>query len=367
MSLPGHAALVDTSPGLSSVLSPVLAESSGASTLSELSASSNIAMCLESKTGAATGKAGSSTSLVGCKSGGKNSSSRRMWQLDDFELGPCIGSGTFGRVLLARERRSGTVIVLKAMKKRRIERLRVQRHVAHEIEIQAHLRHPNILSLFGFFWDATHIFMIVERAQDEDLYQMLQKQPHQRFEERGAAKFVQQIASAVEYCHRMHVIHRDVKPQNILLGHRMKAKLADFGWAVHTYPDEQRWTLCGTLDYLPPEMVHATHGHSFGVDIWGLGILSYELLTGQPPFAAKSCEETYRRILEAKPAFQEKGSQAVSPEAQSFIIALLRREQAERLRPVEVLAHPWLRLLLHESGPEGRSAEGRGAAALAGG
>jgi len=342
------------------VLSPVLAESSALLALSALSASSHGAICAAAEAEVDT-EAGAEAEKQAGKLGGRSTCNRRMWQLDDFELGQCIGSGTFGRVLLARERRSGTVVVLKAMKKRRIERLRVQRHVAHEIEIQAHLRHPNILQLFGFFWDATHIFMIVERARNGDLGQMLQKQPGQRFEERSAATFVAQIASAVEYCHRMHVIHRDVKPQNVLIGHRRKAKLADFGWAVHTYPDQQRWTLCGTLDYLPPEMVHASHGHSFGVDIWGLGILSYELLMGQPPFAAPACEETYRRILEAKPAFPEKGSHAVSAAAQDFVTALLQREAADRLRPAAVLAHPWLRQLLHDSGSESRSG-----AALAG-
>merc|ERR1740115_417874 len=101
----------------------------------------------------------------------------------------------------------------------------------------------------------------------------------------------------------MHVIHRDLKPQNILVGHNRQVKLGDFGWAVHTYPDQKRWTLCGTLDYLPPEIVHAINGHSFGVDTWGLGVLAYELLEGCPPFSAPSCEETYRRILKASPTF----------------------------------------------------------------
>merc|ERR1719245_2678843 len=134
-----------------------------------------------------------------------------MWRVDDFELGPRIGSGSLGPVRLARERQSGAVAALKVMKKRRIERERAQRHVTREIEIQAHLRHPHILRLFGFFWDAARIYMILEHAPGSDLDHLLQKQPCKRFDEATASRHAAQVASALEYCHRLHVIHRDVK------------------------------------------------------------------------------------------------------------------------------------------------------------
>merc|ERR1712039_172265 len=138
----------------------------------------------------------------------------------------------------------------------------------------------------------------------------------------GTAGFLSQAIFAVAYCHQKHVLHRDMKPENFLICDGQKLKLGDFGWAVHTYPDETRWTLCGTLDYLPPEMVHVTHGHSFGVDVWGLGILSYELLVGPPPFSASTQNETYRRILEAAPCFPE----SLSNVATDFMSGMLRRE-----------------------------------------
>jgi len=275
-----------------------------------------------------------------------------MWRLDDFELGPCIGSGAFGRLLLVRERCSGAVAVLKAMKKRRIERLRVRRHVAHEIKIQGHLRHPNILRLFGFFWDSTRIYTILEHAAGGDLDSLMRAQPGQHFGEESVAHYIKQAASAIEYCHRVHVIHRDLKPQNVLLARKGRVKLADFGWAVHTFPDQRRWTLCGTLDYLAPEIVHAANGHSFGVDVWGLGVLAYELLVGQPPFASPAQEETYRRILEATPTFPD----GLSGGARDLVGRLLQRDPEERLPPGEVVVHPWVR---HN---EGGAGEGRIAA-----
>lgn len=149
------------------------------------------------------------------------------------------------------------------------------------------------------------------------------------------------------------------------MGHGRQVKLGDFGWAVHTYPDQPRWTLCGTLDYLPPEIVHVVHGHSFGVDIWGLGVLAYELLEGFPPFCAASCEETYRRILKAPVSFtateeadevevRREESLRLSSEARGLISALLRKEPAERLPLSQALAHPWLTEFARQCGADGR-------------
>jgi len=276
-----------------------------------------------------------------------------MWSVADFELGPRIGAGTFGYVQLVRERQSGSKAVLKVMRKRRIQRLRVQRHVKHEIEIQAHLRHTGVLRLLGYFWDASKIYMILEHAHHGDLGQFLKAQPNGRFQDAEAARYIAQVTAAIAYCHSVHVIHRDVKPQNILVARKGKLKLADFGWAVHAAPGDNRWTLCGTLDYLPPEMVYVTRGHSFGVDVWGLGILTYELLVGDPPFVTPTHEETYKLILSASPMYpslttsdrtkpESEHPSQVSLLAQEFIGELIKRDPSDRILPQDALEHPWL-------------------------
>lgn len=95
-------------------------------------------------------------------------------------------------------------------------------------------------------------------------------------------QYIAQMADALSYLHSKHVIHRDIKPENLLLGIRGELKIGDFGWSVHA-PGNRRTTLCGTLDYLPPEMVEGKQ-HGEAVDLWALGVLTYEFLEGVPPF-----------------------------------------------------------------------------------
>ena len=106
------------------------------------------------------------------------------------------------------------------------------------------------------------------------------------------------MADALKYCHTRNVIHRDIKPENLLLGLNGELKIADFGWSVHS-PSSRRETLCGTLDYLPPEMING-HTHDHTVDLWEVGVLTYECLVGEPPFLAQTYDETYNKIRKAK-------------------------------------------------------------------
>nr|CAD7597159.1 unnamed protein product [Timema genevievae] len=111
---------------------------------------------------------------------------------------------------------------------------------------------------------------------------------------RRAAKFTYQVANALYYCHLNKVMHRDIKPENLLLDVFGNIKLADFGWSVHT-PSDKRKTMCGTLDYLPPEMIEGRQYNNY-VDIWCLGVLCYEFLVGKPPFESADTNTTYTRI-----------------------------------------------------------------------
>jgi aurora kinase len=216
----------------------------------------------------------------------------KQWKMTDFDIGKPLGKGKFGNVYLAREKQSKYVVALKVLFKKQLHDHGVEHQLRREIEIQSHLRHPNILRLYGYFYDATRVYLILEFAAKGELYGYLKQSV--RFPEDRSAFYVQQLTHALVYCHRKHVIHRDIKPENLLLDHRGNLKIADFGWSVHA-PSLRRKTLCGTLDYLPPEMVEGLP-HDANVDIWSLGVLAYEFLVGNPPFEAQSHTDTYKRI-----------------------------------------------------------------------
>ena len=154
------------------------------------------------------------------------------------------------------------------------------------------VRHKNVLRLFGYFYDATRIYLMLEFAPGGELYKVLTNKG--RFSEKTSARYILDLSLALDYCHKKHVIHRDIKPENLLIGQKNDIKIADFGWSVHA-PTSRRTTLCGTLDYLPPEMVECRE-HDETADVWSLGVLLYEFLVGNPPFEAEGTRATYRRI-----------------------------------------------------------------------
>lgn len=172
------------------------------------------------------------------------------------------------------------ILALKTLYKSEIVQSKVEKQIRREIEIQQNLRHPNVLRLYGYFHDEKRIFLMLEFAGKGELYKQLSKQG--RFSERRSSRYVDQMADALIYLHNKHVIHRDIKPENLLIGINGELKIGDFGWSVHA-PGNRRKTLCGTLDYLPPEMVEG-RPHNEKVDYWALGVLTYEFVSGFPPF-----------------------------------------------------------------------------------
>jgi len=262
------------------------------------------------------------------------------WQLSDFEIGRPLGKGKFGNVYLAREKRSKFIVALKVLFKSQLQKAHVEHQLRREIEIQSHLRHAHVLRMFGYFYDETRVYLILEFAPRGEMYKALQKQPEGKFDEKRTAKYIYQMADALGYCHSKKVIHRDIKPENLLLDVRGDLKIADFGWSVHA-PSSRRATMCGTLDYLPPEMV-AGEFHDDKVDLWSLGVLCYEFLVGKPPFETASHQETYQRIINVDLKFPAH----VSSGAQDLIRKLLQKKPSSRLPLDEVKKHPWIKEMM---------------------
>jgi len=265
-----------------------------------------------------------------------------VFSLADFEIGRALGKGKFGNVYLARHKEQKKIIALKVIYKSEIMGKGLYAQLQREIEIHNHLRHNNIIRLFGYFQDPKSIYIMLEYAKTGELYKTMQAKEGKRFDEPEAAFYVQCVAKALQYCHSKNVMHRDIKPENLLLMSDGTLKLGDFGWAHHAVDqnDARRETLCGTLDYLPPEMVNE-HQYTHSVDKWSLGVLAYELVVGKPCFETSSNAETMDKIAKADiffPTFLN-----LSSECMDFVSRILSREPSERPTWDEVLSHPWMK------------------------
>nr|XP_018917804.1 PREDICTED: aurora kinase C-like [Bemisia tabaci] len=258
------------------------------------------------------------------------------WKLSDFQIGAPMGRGKFGRVYLARDKRTKYMVALKMLFKKELLKGGMEHQVMREIEIQTHLNHPNILRLLTYFWDEKKIFLVLEFAGKGELYKHLKDAPHGRFNEARAAKYTYQVADALHYCHLNKVIHRDLKPENLLLTMDGNVKLADFGWSVHA-PSFRRKTMCGTLDYLPPEMVES-RVYDEHVDHWCIGVLCYEFLVGKPPFESSNQQQTFKKIVQVQVPWVS----VISPGAKDLISSLLKYNPRERLPLPKVMTHVWI-------------------------
>ncbi|ETW82109.1 hypothetical protein HETIRDRAFT_318059 [Heterobasidion irregulare TC 32-1] len=260
----------------------------------------------------------------------------REWHLYDFDIGRPLGKGKFGRVYMIRTKcEPRYILALKCLYKSEIIQSKVEKQIRREIEIQQNLRHPHVLRLYGYFHDEKRIFLMLEFAGKGELYKQLTK--YGSFSERRSAVYIDQMADALSYLHSKHVIHRDIKPENLLLGINGELKIGDFGWSVHA-PGNRRTTLCGTLDYLPPEMVEGKV-HSEKVDYWALGVLTYEFICGAPPFEdLRGYGATYKRIASVDLHIPSK----VSGEARDLIMSLLQYDPDKRIPLSDVRKHPWI-------------------------
>ncbi|XP_058450661.1 aurora kinase C-like [Malaya genurostris] len=290
-------------------------------------------------TAATTQNASSAVQHATQASSTASNSGKKSWTLANFDIGRPLGKGKFGNVYQAREKETRFVIALKVLFKKQVHAQGIEHQVRREIEIQSHLRHRNILRMYGYFHDETRIYLILEYAPGGTLFSKLQTIPDHKFPEKQCAIYINMLVSALIYLHERNVIHRDIKPENLLLGHEGELKMADFGWSVHE-PTSTRTTLCGTLDYLSPEMVQG-QPHTKNVDLWSLGVLAYELLVGRAPFHAVEYDATYTKIMKVRYEMPPE----VSRSASHLISRLLVRNPEQRMPLEQVAKHPWI--LLH--------------------
>ena len=272
--------------------------------------------------------------------------------LADLEILSVLGVGTYGRVKLAVHKSSRTPYALKCIRKGNVIMAHLAEQALAEKELQAECDHPFILRLVDTFQDDLELYMVLELALGGELFSELRTKG--KFAERAAAFYTASVGSALEHMHGLRIIFRDVKPENLLLDGRGYIKVVDFGFAKKLEEGGCAFTLCGTPEYLAPEII-MSKGHSYGVDWWAVGILTYEMLCSKPPFAESiDPMELYKRILANRvtyPAHLSGSSLAMRKGARDFVSRLLASKPTQRLGCLkggsnDVFEHPWLKGLV---------------------
>ena len=258
---------------------------------------------------------------------------------EDFflEEDKAIGKGGFSQVWKVRHKQSDKVYVIKVVNKQNIIQQKMGEQINREVEIMYKINHPHIIKLINHFEDDENLYLIMELGAKGQLFALLNKT--HGFEQKRAAQFMREIISAVKYLHSFDppIIHRDIKPENILLDENNRCKLADFGWSNYAIRDKERQTFCGTPEYLSPEMVNKK-GHDTSVDIWALGVLLFELLTGKPPFIGRNTRELFSNIGALKINW---AGNDFNPLAKNLIVKILKQNPKERPSLDEILSQPW--------------------------
>jgi polo-like kinase 1 len=258
----------------------------------------------------------------------KSSNTVRLYQKGSF-----LGKGGFARVYEFINIESKRLFAGKVIEKVSLSKSRVRQKLMTEIKIHKSLNHPGIVKFEHFFEDCENVFILLELCQNHSLSELIRRR--KRLTEIEVQCYLMQIIDALIYLHGQKVIHRDIKLGNLLLNEKMQVKLADFGLACKLeFEGERKNTICGTPNYIAPEIIGGGCGHSFEVDVWSLGVLAFTMLVGRPPFETSDVKDTYRRIKCNAYSFPEHVD--LSFEAKELIIKILVLDPKERPTLTEI-------------------------------
>ena len=253
----------------------------------------------------------------------KSKKKKMKIKVKDYEKLKTVGLGSYGRVRLCKQKKTGNVYVMKILKKNDIIKQKQVDHVYSEFNILSGLKHPFIVQLIGYnFEDPKYIYFIMEYIQGGELFSLLRSKGS--FPVSQTKFYIAHIITIFEYLHSKNIVYRDLKPENILINKNGYLKLTDFGFAK-ILENEKTYTLCGTPEYLAPEII-LNKGHGKAVDWWTLGILLYEMLVGIDPFSDDDPMKTYQKILKGKINFPK----TINKDAKSLIKHLLTQDTTKR-------------------------------------
>ncbi|XP_026134760.1 MAP/microtubule affinity-regulating kinase 3-like isoform X3 [Carassius auratus] len=217
--------------------------------------------------------------------------------IGNYRLLKTIGKGNFAKVKLARHILTGSEVAIKIIDKTQLNPTSLQK-LSREVTIMKNLNHPNIVKLFEVIETEKTLFLVMEYASGGEVFDYLVA--HGRMKEKEARAKFRQIVSAVQYCHQKHIVHRDLKAENLLLDADMNIKIADFGFSNEFMVGNKLDTFCGSPPYAAPELFQGKKYDGPEVDVWSLGVILYTLVSGSLPFDGQNLKELRERVLRGK-------------------------------------------------------------------
>uniref|UniRef100_A0A8C5EMG8 Calcium/calmodulin-dependent protein kinase type 1D-like n=1 Tax=Gouania willdenowi TaxID=441366 RepID=A0A8C5EMG8_GOUWI len=249
-----------------------------------------------------------------------------------------LNRGAFSEVYMVKEKMTGKAFAMKCVKKKQQKK---DPNLENEITVLRRIKHDNVVGMEDFYESRTHYYLVMELVSGGELFDRILDRGV--YSEKDASSVIQQVLQAVSYLHQNGVVHRDLKPENILYyspEENSKIMISDFGLSKMV-DNGIMSTACGTPGYVAPEVL-AQKPYSKAVDCWSIGVITYILLCGYPPFYEESETRLFSKIMKAQYEFDSPFWDDISDSAKDFIRNMMQKNPSTRFSTDQALRHPWI-------------------------
>jgi serine/threonine protein kinase len=264
-----------------------------------------------------------------------------------YEIKEIIGEGRNSSVNMGIKKDTGECVTIKTIKKNE-DTKKEEELVHYEIEILKFCQHKNIVQLIDYFETLEEIIIVLKYIKGNTLGNFL-KEKNFNLNEMEVANIIYQIAQGLEYLQKFGIVHRDIKPDNIMISKKEKdsniiIKIMDFGFSRIVSKEEKLMEGFGTLYYAAPELIQNLP-YNLEIDIWSLGVIIYYIFTGCYPFSGKTEDEIEENILEENVEFKDGEWETISDKVKDLIQKCLEKNPEERINIKQFIDHPWFQIL----------------------
>jgi len=260
-------------------------------------------------------------------------------EIRKYEKGKYLGKGGFAKCYEFHSLESDKYLAAKIISKETLSKNRAKQKLMSEIRIHRSIKTKHVVRLEHFFEDAENVYILLEMCKNQTLNELIRRR--KKLTEIEIQCYLLQILDALKYLHSHRIIHRDLKLGNLFLSEKMEIKVGDFGLATKLeFEGERKRTVCGTPNYIAPEILEGKEGHSFEVDIWSVGVILFTMIVGKPPFETSDVKTTYKKIRANNYSFPD--NCIISSECKNLIKSILISDPIKRPKIEDIERHPFL-------------------------